>query len=91
MNIYVFRDKVAKDFKMPFGSVNDNTAVRQFCDILKNEPHYGDFELWRFKYGFDNNTLEPFEVGSAVVATPPRPQDAPKMPMNSGVASVEQR
>lgn len=82
--IYQIRDKVSQTFKFVLCSNNDASAVRDTCDMLRGNPHYNDFELWRFDYGFDKETGEPVTSERAVIALPPQPAGAPQMPVGSG-------
>lgn len=56
MNVYLYSiyDKVANVFNKPFQDLNDASAIRNFKDAVKNEPHINDYELWKIAM-FDNN------------------------------------
>lgn len=87
-NIYLVRDKVSQVYNHCFPAVNDGSAVRSVCDMFGKSPHFKDLELVRFDYGFDIQTGRPVNSECAVIALP-EPDQAPKMPLSQGSATVE--
>lgn len=87
-NIYLLRDTVSKTVKFCFSSVNDGSAVRYVCDLVGKDPHFKDYELWRYDSAFDVETMESRVIDKAVIALP-SPENAPAMPLsNAGVTPL---
>lgn len=87
-NIYLLRDTVSKTVKFCFSSVNDGSAVRYVCDLVGKDPHFKDYELWRYDSAYDVETMESKSIDRAVIALP-SPENAPTMPLsNAGVTPL---
>ena len=61
--MYSVYDTIACVFNKPFCDINDASAIRSFDQSAGEQPHFGDYELYRVgEYDDSNGYITPLDV-----------------------------